>query len=177
MLDTRFESNQEGRPLTELAKYPCWDERRVEIRWHKEWWDGPTDGSILFENVRYWFSFWCDTDAPRNPYYYFVYPLSREEADLADEWAERNEEFSRKWVPLANDPKTKDSEELSAIGAEWTLHNAQLPDFTKREPVAWFCSGDSPSFYGVEITSAEQCASANTPGAELGSLGIPPTHE
>ena len=152
MLDTRFESNVEGRPLSELAKYQQWDEQRVKIRWHNEWWDGPMDGCILYEGVRYWFSFWCDTDAPGNPFHYLVYPMSPEEADLADAWAQRDQEFANKWRPLANDPKNKDSAEVKSIEAEWTEHRSLLPDFTKRSPVAWFCSGDNSRFYGVELT-------------------------
>jgi hypothetical protein len=83
--------------------------------------------------------------------YYLVYPLSSEEAELADAWAKRNEEFSEKFGLLANDPQTKDSAEVQFIEAEWNRHRAPLPDFTIRPAVAWFCSGGNSSFYGVEL--------------------------
>jgi len=154
MLDTSFESNQEDRPLSQLAKYPQIDERLVKICWHKDWWDGPVDGCIVYGGARYWFSFWCDTDAPRNPYYYFIYPLSDQESAIADAWSKKNEEFAKKWRPLANDPAMKDSEEVKAVGTKWRVHFETLPDFTQREPVGWFCSGSNSSFYAVEVKPA-----------------------
>ncbi|WP_265593665.1 hypothetical protein [Verrucomicrobium sp. BvORR034] len=149
-----YESKQEGRPLSELTKYPQWNERLVEMRWHHEWWDGPMDGSVVYEGQRYWFSIWCDTDAPGNPYYYFAYPLSEEEADWADCWSEKNEAIGNKWRSIANDPARKQSPELPVLSAEWEKHRSSLPDFTQRPPIAWFCSGANSSFYGVELTQA-----------------------
>jgi len=80
------ESNQIDRSPDDLLKHPRFDENEVVYRWRKDWWDGPINGSISYQGRRYWFDFYCDTDEPGNPYYYLVFPLTDQEADLADAW-------------------------------------------------------------------------------------------
>lgn len=148
------ESNQIDRSPDDQLKYPQLDERRVHHRWSKEWWDGPLDGLVIYQGVRYWFSFYCDTDEPGNPYYYLAYPLTEAEADFANSWSAKNEQYRKEWIPLGNCPETKGSTAEREIAAQWKLHDAMLPDYTKREPVAWFVSGANASFYGVQIKPA-----------------------
>jgi hypothetical protein len=145
------ESNQIDRSLDDLLKYPRYDEREVAYRWRVDWWDGPMNGSVSYRGGRYWFEFYCDTDEPGNPYYYLVYPLSNEEADFADSWSAENERFRHEWMPLANDPATKDLPATADIAAKWKALEEHLPDYTRREPVAWFVSGANPDFYGIQV--------------------------
>ena len=150
-----FESNQEDRPLGGLQKYQHWDERHIKISWHHDWYDGPIDGVIVYQGGRYWFSFYCDTDAPGNPFYYLVYPLTVEEADSADAWSVKSEDYAKRWRPLANNPASRDLSSTKALGEEWKRHFETLPDFAKREAIAWFQSGANQSFYGIEIERAK----------------------
>jgi hypothetical protein len=148
------ESNQIDRSPDDLLKYPRYDEREVTYRWRVDWWDGPLNGSVSYRGRRYWFEFYCDTDEPNNPYYYLVYPLSDEEADFADAWYVENERFRSEWMPLGNNPTTKDSPAAAAIAAEWKAHEGRLPDYTGHKPVAWFVSGANDDFYGVQVEKA-----------------------
>lgn len=150
----RRSSNQIDRSPDDLLRLPQFDERTVAIRWHHAWFDGPFDGTIRYEAKDYWFSFYCDTDEPRNPFYYLVYPLSAEELRAADEWSRVHEKFGAEWRPLANNPDTKALPSTEDLGQRWEAHRASLPDFTKREPIAWFSSGVNSLFYGVQIEPA-----------------------
>jgi len=148
------ESNQIDRSPEDLLKYSRFDEREVIYRWRKDWWDGPINGSISYRGRRYWFDFYCDRDEAGNPYYYLVYPLTDEEADFADSWSEENERFRADWMPLGNDPTTKDLPATTDIAARWKVHEMRLPSYSDREPVAWFVSGSNSSFYGVQLHKA-----------------------
>lgn len=147
-------SNQNGLSPDDLLRFPRFDERAISMRWHHQWWDGPLDGMIEYGGEQYWFGFYCDTDEPRNPYYYLVYPLSAEEVGVAEEWSRIHKKFGEEWRPLANHPDTRMLPSTEALGQRWEAHRARLPDFTEREPVAWFSSGANPSFYGVQIEPA-----------------------
>ena len=148
------ESNQVNRSPDDLLKYPRFDERELVYRWRKDWWDGPMNGSILHRGCRYWFNFYCDTDEPGSPFYYLVFPLSEEEADFADSWSVQNERFRAEWGPLGNDPTTKDLATTKDIAARWKAHEIRLPNYSDRQPVAWFVSGSNSSFYGVQFDKA-----------------------
>jgi hypothetical protein len=145
------ESNQIDRSPDDLLKYPRFDEREIGYRWRVDWWDGPLNGSISYRGVRHWFEFYCDTDEPGNPYYYLVYPLSNEEADFADSWSAENERYRHEYVPLVNNTPAKDLRKAAEVAAKWKVHEELLPDYTAREPVAWFASGANSSFYGVQL--------------------------
>ena len=145
------ESNQPDRSPDDLLKYPCFDEREITYRWHKNWWDGPVNGSISYRGERYWFEFYCDTDEPNNPFYYLVYPLSKEEADSADDWSAKNERFRAEWMPLGDNPATKDTSTTAEIAARWKAHDASLPNYSDRLPIAWFASGSNSDFFGVQL--------------------------
>src|SRR5258705_12589630 len=96
-------SSQPDRSPNDLLKYSHLEELEVTMRWRKDWWDGPLNGSISYRGSRYWFEFYCD-DGEGIQYYYLVYPLSEEQADFADAWAEVNTRLGDQWRPLANDP-------------------------------------------------------------------------
>jgi len=147
-------SNQQDRSPADLLRYPQFDERQIVFRWRKEWWDGPIDGSILYNGKRYWFYFYCDKEEPGNPFFYLVYPLTDIEADFADSWSAENEQFRKEWCPLANNPEAKESPELKQLTEKWKEHELRLPDYTKREAVAWFAGGANASFYAVQIHRA-----------------------
>src|SRR5256885_10625382 len=117
-------SHRIDRSPDDLLKFQQFNERAVVIRWHHEWSDGPLDGTIEYQGVIYWFSFYCATDEPRNPYYYTVHPLSAEELSAADEWFRVHERFGDEWRPLANHPETKSLPSTEALGDRWEAHRA-----------------------------------------------------
>jgi hypothetical protein len=145
------ESNQINRSPDDLSSLPKFNEEEVVYRWHKDWWDGPINGSILYKDCRYWFNFYCDTDEPGNPYYYQVYPLNNDEANDADAWSVERERFRTEWMPLANNPATKNLPVTKDLAARWKSHEIQLPDFSGRQPVGWFMSGSNGSFHGIKM--------------------------
>jgi hypothetical protein len=148
------ESNRLGHSPEDLLKYPHFDEKEVTYRWRKDWWDGPINGSISYRGQRFWFEFYCDTEEPGNPVYYLVFPLTEEEADFADAWSAENERVRREWMPLGNDPTTKDLSSTKEIEARWKAHEGHLPKYSDRQPVAWFISGLNSSFYGIQLQRA-----------------------
>ena len=152
------ESHQINRSPDDLLKYLRFDDREIVFRWSNEWWDGPLDGTISCEGSRYWFELYCATDEPGNPYYYLVYPLTNAEADFADHWSNENENFRTAWVPLGNDPTTKDLPETQEIAARWKEHEKLLPYYSERNPVGWFVSGSNPDFYGVHVSGKDKRA-------------------
>jgi hypothetical protein len=145
------ESNQSDRSANDLLKYQRFDEKEVTYRWHKDWWDGPRNGSISYRGQRFWFDFYWDTDEPGSPYYYFVYPLTTEEADFADSWSAENERFRSEWMPLGNDPARRDLPSTKEVEVRWKAHESRLPNYSDRQPLAWFISGTNASFYGVQV--------------------------
>lgn len=147
-------SHQIGRSPDDLRKYPRFDEREVIYRWHDDWWDGPMNGSISYRGQRYWFDFYCATSEPGNPCYYLVYPLTIEEADLADSWSAENERFRTDWMPLGNDPTTRELPSTQEIAAKWKTHDSRLQNYSNRQPVAWFISGFNSAFYPMQIEKA-----------------------
>jgi len=112
------------------------------------------NGLISFRGHRFWFNFYCDTDEPGNPYCYLVYPLSTEEADFADSWSAENERLRSEWMPLGNDPAKRDLPSTKQVEARWKAHEASLPNYADRQPVAWFISGTHPDFYGMQVQKA-----------------------
>ncbi len=145
------ESNQIDRSPGDLLKYSRFDEKEIICHWSKDWWDGPMNGLISYRGQRYWFEFYCDTHEPGNPYYYLVFPLTEKEANLADAWSDENERFRQEWMSLGNDPATKHMPSTREIEIRWHAHEHLLPNFTDREPGAWFTSGSNSSFYGVQL--------------------------
>jgi hypothetical protein len=148
------ESNQVNKSPDALLKYPRFDEREITYRWRKDWWDGPMNGSIAYRGERFWFQFYCDTDEPGNPYYYLVYPLSTEEADFSDWWSAENERLRSEWMPLGNEPVKRDLPSTKEVEARWAAHDARFPNYSDRQPVAWFISGANADFYGVQLRKA-----------------------
>jgi|GEM_PF-2969039 len=148
------ESNQVNRSPDDLLKHPRFDEKEVVYRWRNDWWDGPINGSISYRGQRFWFDFYCDTEEPGNPLYYLVFPLTETEADFADAWSAENERFRTEWMPLGNDPATKDIPSTKEIAVRWKAHEGRLPNYSDRPPVAWFISGSNSSFYGIQVQRA-----------------------
>lgn len=145
-------SDYSSRSPDDLRHLPHFDEREIKLRWHKDWWDGPETGTISFREQVYWFQTYCDSDEPPYPSYFLAYLLSAEETVLADSWSAEHERFRSAWTPLANDPKTHDSIQTKELTAKWKAHEERLPDYTNREPVAWFRTGSNASFYAVQLT-------------------------
>jgi len=138
------------RSPSDLLKYPHLDERKVELRWSKDWWDGPINGSASYRGRRYWFEFYCD-DGEGIQYYYLVHPLSDEQADFADAWADENARLGDEWRPLGNDPTRRNSEAAKSLGEKWKAHEAVLPDYTVQQPIGWFGSGGNAAFYAIQV--------------------------
>jgi len=143
--------DQIDRSPDDLLKYPSFNGCDVVLRWSKDWWDGPLNGSISYEGTRYWFDFYCDTDEPRNPYYYLVYRLTEAEADFADRWSVENKRIGAIWGPLANDSELRKTPAFEAASAEWKAHIASFPNYSDREPVAWFDSRSNRAFYPIQV--------------------------
>ena len=120
------------------------------MRWRKDWYDGPLNGSISYRGSRYWFEFYCD-DGEGIQYYYLVYPMSEEQADFADAWAEVNTRLGDQWRPLANDPTGRNSAAFESLTAQWKAHETDLPDYTVQQPIGWFASGSNAAFYGIQV--------------------------
>ena len=142
--------SQVDRSPSDLLKYPHLEEREVELRWSKDWWDGPMNGSITYRGRRCWFEFYCD-DEEGVQSYYLVYPLTDEQADFADAWADVNARLAEEWRPLANDPTGRDSAAFKSLTAKWEAHDAGLPDYTVQQPIGWFVSGANAAFYGIQV--------------------------
>jgi hypothetical protein len=143
-------SPQAERSPNDLLKHPKLDELEVTLRWRKDWWDGPLNGSVSYRGSRCWFEFYCD-DEDGLQYYYLLYPLSDEQADFADTWAEEEAKILDLWRPLANDPAARDSAVLKSLTAQLEAHKPGLPNYCQREPVGWFSSGSNSAFYGVQV--------------------------
>jgi hypothetical protein len=80
--------------------------------------------------------------------------LSKEEADLADAWSAENERFRSEWMPLGNNRATKDLPTTADIAARWKAHEASLPNYSDRQPIAWFASGSNADFYGIQLRNS-----------------------
>lgn len=145
-------SDYSSRSPDDLRHLPHFDEREIELRWHKDWWDGPQTGAISFQGQVYWFQIYCDSDEPPYPSYFLAYLLSAEETVFADRWSAEHERLRTEWMPLANDPNNQNSRELTELTAKWKAHDECLPDYANREPAAWFRTGSNPSFSAVQLT-------------------------
>ena len=146
--------SQPRRSPNDLLGYPKLDELEVTLRWHKDWWDGPLNGSVLYRGRRCWFEFYCD-DEEGVQYFYFVYPLSDDEADFADAWNEAAAKILEQWRPLGNDPTARRSAEAKALAAQWQAHDAGLPDYSVGQPLGWFTGGCNAAFYAVQVHPPE----------------------
>ena len=139
-----------ARSPSDLLRYPHLEGREVELRWSKDWWDGPINGSLSYRGRRCWFQFYCDDEAGIQ-YYYLVYLLSDEQADFADAWSDVNTRLGDEWRPLANDPTGRASPAFESLTAKWKAHDAELPNYAVQQPVGWFSSGANAAFYGIQV--------------------------
>lgn len=142
------EADEKERSPEDLLKYPCFDEKEVVYLWRKDWWDGPLNGTVFYRECRYWFDLYCENG---RDYYYLVFPLSREEGEVADAWHNELESLAKSWSALYEDPTTRRSAAIEAIADRIDAHHRRLPDFSTRSPVAWFVSGSNSSFYPIEV--------------------------
>lgn len=129
-------------------------EREIKLLYSIDWWDGPINGLAKRGDRYFWFEFYCDDGYGRD-YFYRLHPIPASEEKATLDWFARYKDYQQRWMPLANDPATRDSSSTKALTEEWQIFTASRVDYASHPYTGWFCSGANASFYGVQITPKE----------------------
>jgi len=99
----------------------------------------------------FWFEFYCD-DGDGKDYFYRLHPVPTHEVEATLQWFTRHRGYQERYRVLVNDPAMSPLPSTQALADEWQAFLATRFDFASRSFTGWFCSGQNPSFYAVQIT-------------------------